>query len=401
MSEQEDYKIMFLLGAGASLPAGLADVMTLTKMFFKSLDESDELDDILKDKTRRLSNSAFEHFAPRQDLESIMTLVGDLNNGQQKKLFQSTYNQLETFSDTELKEINNFIHNYLRHILENVNADSVNYLLPLLGFRQKYDLEIFTLNYDGVLDIFLNKSGVDYSDGFSPFWSPNLFDDNMIPVKIYRLHGSLFWFKIPNGKAIRIPIRGVEIKNIKYISGEDMDEMLIYPTLTKEKHFEIYTFLSNRFISKLRSSHLCVVIGYSFRDKDLTDILIEGLQNNQNLWIIIVSPAATNHKPILAVGAPEMNSRIICLDFCVEDIMRSGKLYRVVEKLRKNISDEKLLWIRQLHSEGPSLWNSVLNTYYTLGAVDRIAYIRNKLVAEYGVPDEDILRDYSKAAQSR
>jgi hypothetical protein len=129
-----------------------------------------------------------------------------------------------------------------------------------LGFREKYDLELFTLNYDGVLDTFLNKSGVNYSDGFSPFWSPSLFDDDGIHARVYRLHGSLFWFKIPNGRAISLPIRGVDIKNLKYISGENMDELLIYPTLTKEKHSEIYTFMSNRFISKLRHSHLCIDI---------------------------------------------------------------------------------------------------------------------------------------------
>jgi len=386
---------MFLLGAGSSLHAGLADVKTLTKMFFTALDGSAELEDSIKDKIKQLRTVAFEHYAPRQDIESIMSLIGELNNGQQKKLFQSTYSQLDTFTDTELKEINNYLHDYLRHILENVSAGSVNYLLPLLGFRQKYNLEIFTLNYDGVLDIVLNKSGVDYTDGFSPFWSPNLFVDSMIPVKIYRLHGSLFWFKIPNGKAIRIPIRGVPIKNMKYISGEDMDEMLIYPTLIKEKHLEIYNFLSNRFISKLGSSHVCIVIGYSFRDKDITDILKEGLRNNNDLWIIMVSPAATNHRPLLAVTALEMDSRIIGLNINIEEILKSGKLYRVVEKLRKNISQEREAWSRQLHSEGPGLWHNILKTYYDLGAIDRIEYIRHRLVTNFEISDSDIPRDYS------
>jgi hypothetical protein len=90
-----------------------------------------------------------------------------------------------------------------------------------------------------------------------------------------------------------------------------------------------------------------------------------------------------------------MNSRIISLDINLENILKSGKLARVVEKLRKNISSEDILWMKQLHSEGPSLWRSVLKTYYDLGAVDRIAHIRNRLVTEHGLSEADIPKDFS------
>ena len=393
MSEQEDFRVVFLFGAGSSLRAGLVDVKRLTDEFLTTLDRSHEFEEPMKEKIRILSNIASDHFSPKRDLESIMTLVSDLNGEQQKKLFQSKYNQLDVLSDFDLKAINNHIHSYLRNALQNVNSHSVSYLFPLLGFSQ--NLEIFTLNYDGVLDIFLEKSRVDYTDGFSPYWSPHIFDDNRIRVKIYRLHGSLFWFKIPNGKVIRIPIR-FDIQNMKYISGEDLDEMLIYPTLTKEKHYEIYSFLSNRFISKLRSSQLCIVMGYSFRDKDITDVIIEGLQSNQDLWIVIVSPHATDHKQLLAVGTPEMNSRIICIDTDMEDILKGGKLYQGVRKLMKTISTEQIVWEKQLHSEGvAALWDTVLKRYYDLEARDRVAYIRNKLITQYGILDTNIPKNFS------
>jgi hypothetical protein len=72
---------------------------------------------------------------------------------------------------------------FIRQKLENI--ESANYLKPLQGFISEYPysiqeiktiqpLEIFTLDYDGVIDLFCEKSGINYYDGFTPFLEPKV-----------------------------------------------------------------------------------------------------------------------------------------------------------------------------------------------------------------------------------
>jgi hypothetical protein len=83
------------------------------------------------------------------------------------------------------------------------------------------------------------------------------------------LHGSLYWLKSASGKIIRVPLKGLELSNIKYFLDESLSEMMIYPALRKEKYSEVYSWLSSKFISELNNSELCIIIGYSLGIKIL------------------------------------------------------------------------------------------------------------------------------------
>lgn len=82
---------------------------------------------------------------------------------------------------------------------------------------------------------------------------------------------------------MKIPIKGLRTASIKYLTGESMHEMLIYPFLRKNKQLVVYSWLNQKFKDELQNSDVCVIIGYSFRDEDITESIIEALGTNQNL----------------------------------------------------------------------------------------------------------------------
>ena len=250
-------------------------------------------------------------------------------------------------------------------------------------------LEIFTLNYDGLIELFCENCGLNYSDGFSPFWSPDVFDNDKINVRIYRLHGSLYWFKISSGKMMRIPIRGLKLNEVRYISGSYFNEMIIYPTLEKEKYSELYSYLSNKFITKLNQCTFCVVVGYSFRDKDVTDNLIEAIRNNRNLWIIIISPNASSKKAQYFESLDKFSStKVITINMDIKEILLNGRFYEFLDRLKWNITRENLLWKKQYQLSDPSIeWYELIRHYFDLDLVDRVQYIRNRLEAYGLTPD--------------
>lgn len=80
MSFEAPFYNVFLFGAGASIPANLPDIKTLTNDFFESLEKCTNPQHILRSKIGILKNVTYSHFNERKDLESIMTLIKKLGN---------------------------------------------------------------------------------------------------------------------------------------------------------------------------------------------------------------------------------------------------------------------------------------------------------------------------------
>ena len=122
---------------------------------------------------------------------------------------EHTYLKITKIDYSLIGDIYKKTQSYIRGSIEKNGNNEYEYLSPLRGFLQNQPLEIFTLNYDGVVDLFCERHDIEYSDGFTPYWNPQSFDDSSIFMKIYRLHGSLYWFKTSNEKVMKVPIIGL------------------------------------------------------------------------------------------------------------------------------------------------------------------------------------------------
>jgi DNA mismatch repair ATPase MutS len=179
------------------------------------------------------------HFVDRRDLESFLTLLKMLEDPEEYKLLTTSYKKLQKIKAHNIETIKTVTQKYIRTKLENIV--NIKYLENARGFH--YPLNIFTLNYDSVLDVFCETYDIRYTDGFDPYWNPELFSEEKegFQVKLYRLHGSLYWLKTSSGKTLKIPIKGLDIPKQRYISDESLSEMIIYPTFQKDKYSEIYS----------------------------------------------------------------------------------------------------------------------------------------------------------------
>lgn len=398
----ETFKIIYLLGAGASLPAKLPDIRTLTNDFFNE-SERQFGNNQIGNKISILKEVTNSHFPKRQDLESFMTLTKRLQYGDDYQLFLFRYEQLKEIDPSDIIRINKFAQDFIRIKLEDINKASADYLSPLQGLINDGSIEIFSLNYDGVIDLFCENFKIRYSDGFTPFWDPSSFDVSNNIVKIFKLHGSLYWFKNTSGKIVKIPVKGLKLDKVKYISDDLLDEMMIYPTLQKEKYSEIYAWLSSRFISTLNQSNLLVVIGYSFRDDDITSNIKQALEYNEDLWTVIVSPNAQTHKSKLAYNHDiSLASRIIPINMQIQDVLVRGNLYEFIRILRNNILKERELIKRQYQVRAVlSDWAKLIAGYISISHTERTEYIEKTLKFYHPTLNVDlIIRDGKNMAQT-
>lgn len=95
----------------------------------------------------------------------------------------------------------------------------MDYLLGLKGFVNSNNvIDIFTLNYDSVVETYCEKENINYSDGFELKWDFNNFEKIKKGNRLYKLHGSLYWFKTENNKLVKIPIKHCNTDGITYYS---------------------------------------------------------------------------------------------------------------------------------------------------------------------------------------
>ncbi|MGB6672908.1 MAG: SIR2 family protein [Candidatus Nitrosopolaris sp.] len=77
---------------------------------------------------------------------------------------------------------------------------NVRYLKPLNYFISSYrTLQIFSTNYDICVETFCEENNKKYFDGFTPSWDPDEFHKRDVHLFLYKLHGSVRWYRTEQG----------------------------------------------------------------------------------------------------------------------------------------------------------------------------------------------------------
>lgn len=393
---EKPLRTIFLLGAGASRPAGIQTIDQMTNEFLSNpkLDEDHGGSEMSSkpplNPIRQFFDVVRDYFGI-MDLELIMSLILQLEEPKFRELFSKKYpltNELVWVEDPDkfywknMYNLKMLIQQHIRKECEKIKT--VDYLWTLDNIIEKKPINIFTLNYDGTIEIFCEKNNINYSDGFNPYWNSANFDEST-EINIFKLHGSLYWIKTSSGKILKIPLKGLRVSELTYLTDEKVSEMMIYPALQKNKQTEVYSWLNQKFKDELRNTDLCVIIGYSFRDDDVKDSLIESMQGNQNLWLLIVSPHASKRKEELVKDHHDFSSRIVTMDLGTEEALRERNLHDYLRIITSGRDTEEKAWTAQaqsLYRFDRDFWNFVLNHYVRVKHHDRIKWIVEKLSKE-------------------
>lgn len=154
-------------------------------------------------------------------------------------------------------------------------------LARFIGTHRYPISELFTTNYDILMEQALETCRVPHFDGFvgssKPFFDQRAIEEDQIPIRwcrLWKLHGSINW---RFNKTIKSVFRSTE--------DTDGDELLIHPSHRKydESRRMPYFVMIDRLRAFLRNNQKPValfVIGYSFGDEHLNEVIIESLKAN-------------------------------------------------------------------------------------------------------------------------
>jgi hypothetical protein len=269
--------VCVLLGAGVGKACGLPDVAALQ-------------DDILKDLSdtqKPLLSKQLEGGNIEQALSRLRRIASLLSDG------------TETIGGLSAEAAHDLDEAICVQIVSRLDLDKADHASALRlaswAGRAEYHLplEIFTVNYDLLIETALERLGVGYFDGFvgalHAKFRTDLVEaaptdpDAWLPgflVRLWKLHGSVNWAWEAGGKndVIRLgsPVEPGEVA-------------AIYPSDTKydESRRVLFVVLQDRFRRALYTPEsLVLVVGYSWHDEHLNELLFEAAQRRPRSEIV-------------------------------------------------------------------------------------------------------------------
>lgn len=260
-------QVGLLIGAGVSKACGLPNV-----------------EDLTKDVRKKITDKKFNELLEKTDnVETILNKVQQL---------KSLITGVKKINDLTIETVQTIEKEIKKTIFEKLSVDQpidkLSDLVVWLNFiNGEYQKEIFSLNYDLLLEKALENNSLPYFSGFignvKPFFISDSVDDfsglyvKQTWTKLWKLHGSLN-FKKSSTEQIFIE------NNIE----SEYENLLIYPSMDKYLSSRKAPFIAymDRFRKYLLiNEKVLIILGYSFCDDHVNDIIINGLNNNSRLSV--------------------------------------------------------------------------------------------------------------------
>lgn len=186
------------------------------------------------------------------------------------------------------EQIDSWLVDIKREIVENIaddwssNGDHKRFLKRLRSPGKLRD--IFSLNYDTILEASLDDLRVPYADGFRganrAWFDDDVFDEkNAVAYRLFKLHGSVNWIRGADG-------------HIRRVSHQADEPAVVYPSEQKyiQTQYGVYETLMGRFRDRLRSERMnnrLVVLGYSFNDEHINEAICDSVNARRNNLTVI------------------------------------------------------------------------------------------------------------------
>jgi hypothetical protein len=187
--------------------------------------------------------------------------------------------------------------------------------------NREYLKEIFTTNYDLIIEKSLEASQIPYFDGFIGSYEPFFYQESIGKItgpsdittnwlRLWKIHGSLSWFwKLdPTNKSQRI----IRVGKFDKATHSDQ-ELVIYPSKEKYDSSRKQPFIAyfDKLQDYLLDGELFVVfIGYSFSDQHINDIVFNCMRQNKRLSCTVFFYQDTEVEKLHKLASSYMNLNV-------------------------------------------------------------------------------------------
>lgn len=275
-----------ILGSGASIPHGLPGMPDLSDYLCRNLQtENDAEQDAWNQISEKLTNGVdIEAALDKLDsklLSKIVACAWQCVNDKDKLVWKSAVCGNKEFA----------LGNLLSRMFESTQ-------------RQ---INIVTTNYDRVAEYACNSKGILFQTGFEPGYIQKWGNQNQLRysysskkarvVKIWKVHGSLDWFRAPNGTIMGLPT---------FASPPEHHSPLIV-TPGRNKYEQTHKSPFRETISSadevLENSKAFLCVGFGFRDQHIQPKLVEQCREKDRPIVVLAKTLTDKAKGFLKTDA--------------------------------------------------------------------------------------------------
>lgn len=291
---QDKKPVGFFISAGCPLAVSMSqgkwplipDVAGLTKYIKEEIDKETSV----SEEATRSSAAAYNQLIKEVEkagkvnpnIEDILSFLRGM------KQISKGATDIRGFSENELEVLEKLV---CQKIAEKLNVDLPDNKTPyhklakwVNNIERDTPIEIYTTNYDLLLEEAFEALKVPYFDGFVgtrfPFFDLRAVEDNLIPnhwTRLWKIHGSINWYLKDNRDVYRST------------SLEECDSYIIHPSHLKYDQSRKMPYLAlidrlNKFLRQ--NSAVLIMSGYSFSDDHLNDTILNALRANPTAMVI-------------------------------------------------------------------------------------------------------------------
>ena len=271
-------KLTFLIGAGCSACADLPLIRGLTTrvLAHNSLSQTDkQILNVVKDSFAGSQTSHIEHYiseivdwlaiAQRRASQGVGDETIEIGGESftVDELRETTYNIKKAIACiTQTRSVSIDTHkNFVHSVHVPVRPGRPNSQIPI---------DYLVLNYDTLLEDALALEQVTYTDGFeggvTAWWREEKFEQGNWEARVFKLHGSIDWYKLPDD-----PLPRRVNTTIEMLQADNLP-ILIWPSSTKYQESQLDPFAQlmdharHVLDGQQIAQRLLVICGYSFGD---------------------------------------------------------------------------------------------------------------------------------------
>lgn len=301
--------VNFLCGSGTSAAIGGKTINKSENPFTTIIEELKERETSTKTPVEHLTHL-------KEHLESTDLLEKKLDKINQEYLYylnirndEITAKEIKTYLEKILKEfVDQFVPFPIDYLKEKLEIHEL-FINKIISRKETLSRpKIFTPNYDLAFENACEKIGVSYNNGFRgvhmrKFDPDTFYNETYIKqeiaekgkriatyLNIYKLHGSISWQYTENLEDL-YNLKEIQISDTFKKEDFEIGSLMIYPIQTKKSYsLDLpYSEIFRNFSKSLtENQNTLIIIGYSFLDEHINDIIRTGLYN-PNLTLIIHS----------------------------------------------------------------------------------------------------------------
>ena len=228
---------------------------------------------------------------------------------------------------------------------------TASYFKGLLRFYDEYEypLRVFSLNYDLCVERACGRDNVQRGFSETQHWDWRLFDETSEdpkPLLLYKLHGSTDWRRKGDGRVMCVDDS----------SAIDHDKVaLIFGTAYKMQYTDPFLFLAYELRRwTLDVSRLIITVGYGFQDDHINGILEQALRQNpaRRVLAVVEADAVENERRdhigrllkaretqvvVWPLGARHFLTKRLTMDALAELFPEEDDLFDTSEELRSHV----------------------------------------------------------------